>query len=97
MFFPIYESTKNFCRRRKYPKWQEYILATFVAGGVCNFFTNPIWVVRTRIMVQALHEADHHYKSTTSITKIMAQMVREVPPFLRRKESAVSSRGCPPP
>ena len=77
LFFPIYEMVKGHCQSRSMPRWQEYLFATTLAGGVCSFVTNPIWVVRTRIMVEALHPSDRRYNST-SITKIMRKMVAEV-------------------
>ena len=75
LFFPIYETAKEQCIKRGYPRWKEYIVSTIIAGGLVNFFTNPIWIVRTRIMVQALHHKDYHYNSD-SIIKIAMQMVK---------------------
>lgn len=77
LFFPIYETIKHKCENRNMSKWLEYFISSITAGAVCNICTNPIWVVRTRIMVQYLHPEDVHYK-TDSIIKIMKQMVKEV-------------------
>lgn len=63
LFFPIYEGMKEWCRSKNFPKWKEYLASTIVAGGFCNIVTNPIWVVRTRIMVQFLHPESRHYSS----------------------------------
>ena len=75
MFFPIYESLKDYSRKKNFTRNQSYLFSTVIAGGLCNFLTNPIWIVRTRIMVQALHPTDHHY-NTDSLIKSTAQMDR---------------------
>ena len=76
-------------------KWVEYFVSSITAGAACNILTNPIWVVRTRIMVQYLHHEDIHYK-TDSIIKIMRQMVKEVTSYTRRKALIRSFGGCLP-
>lgn len=52
-------------------------MATVTAGVVCNIITNPIWVVRTRLMVQYLHHKDNHYKRTAPF-HVMREMVAQV-------------------
>ena len=52
IYFPIYELTKNKLKDRF--GWQQnevqlYALSAGIAGTICNFITNPLWVVRTRM------------------------------------------------
>lgn len=70
---------KEYCRKHNYSKWQEYLFSSVVAGSFCNVVTNPIWVIRTRVMAQALHPERHHYQ-TDNILKIMNSMVIEEGP-----------------
>lgn len=51
--------------------------ATVFAGVFCNIITNPIWVVRTRLMVQYLHHENTHYKRTAPF-HVMKEMVEKV-------------------
>lgn len=52
-------------------------MSTAMAGSICNIVTNPIWVIRTRVMVQYLHPEDRQYH-TPKPMKIMRQMIKEV-------------------
>jgi hypothetical protein len=45
---------KDFCRKRNFTKSEEYLTSAIIAGSFCNIVTNPIWVIRTRIMAQGL-------------------------------------------
>lgn len=76
IFFPIYESLKDYCRSRNFSKSEEYLTSAVLAGSFCNIVTNPIWVIRTRVMAQALHPQHRHYR-TSSIGRIMRAMVTE--------------------
>jgi hypothetical protein len=49
------------------------MLATVTAGGICNVVTNPIWLVRTRLMAQFLHHKDNQYQ-TSSPFSVMKEM-----------------------
>lgn len=75
LFFPIYEAAKTFYAQKGYSKYSEYLLSTVTAGTICNIITNPIWVIRTRIMVQFLHPEERQYL-TTSPTKILFQIIK---------------------
>ena len=55
LFFPTYETIKQKCREWDLSREASYFVSSIAAGSFCNFITNPIWVVRTRIMVQYLH------------------------------------------
>ena len=53
------------------------MLATITAGGICNIVTNPIWIVRTRLMAQFLHHKDNQYQ-TSSPFSVMKEMYHKV-------------------
>ena len=67
------------------------LAATVFAGVFCNIITNPIWVVRTRLMVQYLHHENTHYKRTAPF-HVMKEMVEKVQVWWWRKESGRCSR-----
>jgi hypothetical protein len=77
LFFPIYEYSKKAFENKGYNRYMEYFLSTAMAGSICNIVTNPIWVIRTRVMVQYLHPEDRQY-NTPKPMKIMRQMIKEV-------------------
>jgi hypothetical protein len=54
------------------------------AGGFCNIITNPIWVVRTRLMAQYLHHKDYHY-DTTSPFSVIREIYQKVAVYLSRR------------
>ena len=51
------------------------LLGTLAAGTIANVLTNPLWVVRTRLMVQILRPSHHQYEniSTFSVLKKMVK------------------------
>jgi len=51
--------------------------ATFAAGSISNVLTNPIWVVRTRLMVQYLHPESSHYLHTAPL-QVINEMIQQV-------------------
>jgi solute carrier family 25 (mitochondrial folate transporter), member 32 len=55
LFFPIYEYVKHKAFERGCSPFYTYMLSPAVAGIICNVITNPIWVIRTRLMAQYLH------------------------------------------
>ena len=75
LFFPIYEYSKKFFANKGYNKYLEYFLSTALAGSICNIVTNPIWVIRTRVMVQYLHTEERQY-NTPKPMRIMQQMIK---------------------
>lgn len=48
--------------------------SSILAGSFCNIITNPIWVVRTRVMGQALRHQSQQYPSE-KITQVLKSMV----------------------
>ena len=67
IFFPIYEYTKKKTGEWGYSSSNSCLAATTTAGSICNIITNPIWVIRTRLMVQYLHPESSHYRSTAPL------------------------------
>ena len=52
LYFFIYDSSKQFYQK-KYPGYQDafyHIIAAFQAGTVSTTVTNPLWVVRSRMI-----------------------------------------------
>lgn len=70
IFFPLYEWVKEWALDRQYSLFQSCLISTFAAGTVCNTLTNPIWVVRTRLMAQYLHHESKHYRSNSPLAVI---------------------------
>ncbi|KAH8829763.1 mitochondrial carrier domain-containing protein [Flagelloscypha sp. PMI_526] len=73
IYFSVYDGIKNsFGGSRPGPPYLEsrpdvhpltlHILASMTAGGVSTIFTNPLWVIKTRFMVQRASEV--RYKHT---------------------------------
>lgn len=91
LFFPLYESVKTKIAEKGYSKETSYLGGTMAAGSICNIATNPIWVVRTRLMAQYLHHESNHYKTTAPFA-IIRQMYREVPLPRVRKDCTPSSK-----
>lgn len=63
-------------------QWLTHILSAMIAGGSSTLCTNPIWVIKTRLMSQASHSTYHnpthvgprapwHYKGTIDAAKKM--------------------------
>lgn len=67
IYFPIYEIAKNRLKDRF--QWHEnevklYSSSAAIAGTVCNFITNPLWVVRTRMQSEIFENMCHeHFKA----------------------------------
>jgi solute carrier family 25 folate transporter 32 len=77
LFFPIYEHTKKQMAASGHRKETACLAATITAGGICNFVTNPIWIVRTRLMAQYLHPKTNQY-ATASPLGVMREMYEKV-------------------
>lgn len=69
IYFTVYERAKNFYPsffRRKYGidhEWLNHVLASLTAGATSSIIVNPIWVVKTRLMLQTGSEKVY-YTST---------------------------------
>lgn len=91
LFFLLYESLKTKIIDEGYSHETAYLSGTMIAGSLCNIVTNPIWVVRTRLMAQYLHHESNHYKTTAPFS-IIRQMYQEVLFLLVRKDCTRCSR-----
>lgn len=70
VYMSTYEYTKEALNQHMENKWLARTLASITAGGCSTFVTNPIWVVKTRLMSQVSaraspeHRPPWHYKNT---------------------------------
>lgn len=80
IFFPIYEYLKEKALANDFSLFQASLVSTASAGTICNIITNPIWVVRTRLMAQYLHHETNHYKSTAPFA-VMQEIYKAVTNF----------------
>ncbi|CAO2658688.1 Nn.00g064110.m01.CDS01 [Neocucurbitaria sp. VM-36] len=70
VYMSTYEATKDFLNPQMENKWLARTLASITAGGCSTLVTNPIWVVKTRLMSQVSsraseeHRPPWHYKNT---------------------------------
>lgn len=66
IYFSFYEVCKDFYPK-VFPNWDfaSYSCSAITAGAVSTAVTNPIWVIKTRLMLQT-HVSQHptHYKGT---------------------------------
>lgn len=56
LFFFMYAPVQEFCRERRMSESSAAAIAAMTAGGVANYATNPIWVVKTKM---STHPADY--------------------------------------
>lgn len=83
VYFTVYERCKRWLGHEE-PKqqWLTHILSAMIAGGSSTICTNPIWVIKTRLMSQASYsdynDPTHtgprppwHYKSTIDAARKM--------------------------
>ncbi|KAF8475009.1 mitochondrial carrier domain-containing protein [Kalaharituber pfeilii] len=75
VYFSVYERCKLQTPDPTH-QWLTHILSAMVAGGSSTICTNPIWVIKTRLMSQASHgvnapRAPWHYKGTLDAAKKM--------------------------
>jgi len=49
LFFFLYSPVKDFCAENKFSDSSASAFAAMTAGGVANYATNPIWVVKTKM------------------------------------------------
>jgi solute carrier family 25 folate transporter 32 len=84
IYFTVYEKAKKWYPRvlHKYGKVESdfvtHSMSAFTAGGVSTVLTNPIWVVKTRLMLQtgdgkSIYKNDTYYKGTFDAFRKMYQ------------------------
>ncbi|KAI5784619.1 MC family mitochondrial carrier protein [Geopyxis carbonaria] len=57
VYFTVYENSKRHLEGVFEEKWKAHILSSIIGGGVSTMCTNPIWVIKTRLMSQASSKA----------------------------------------
>lgn len=77
LFFTLYETIKAKALDNKYSLSSASMISTSISGIICNFITNPIWVVRTRLMAQFLHHEKNHYASDAPFD-VIREMYKKV-------------------
>ncbi|GAO48483.1 hypothetical protein G7K_2656-t1 [Saitoella complicata NRRL Y-17804] len=71
-YFTIYEKCKVWYGDRLESPWMSHIASALTAGASSTALTNPIWVVKTRLMTQSKH-TPWHYNSTPDAIRRMYQ------------------------
>lgn len=71
LYFALYEKSKKWLKGLG--DFQANVLAAVAAGSVSNIFTNPLWLVRTRMMTQHLHKTNKY----TSLWQALARVSQE--------------------
>lgn len=56
---------------------EKNIVSSFMVGLVCNTITNPLWVIRTRIQSQFLHQENmpRYTGLVSGLTKICKEVI----------------------
>lgn len=68
VYFSLYEKSKNLINSKN--TYLTHILSALIAGSASTLVTNPIWVVKTRLMSQNSNSA-WYYKGTLDAFKTM--------------------------
>ncbi|KAI5809536.1 mitochondrial carrier protein [Peziza echinospora] len=81
VYFTVYEGCKDWLGHTEIKQqWVTHILSAMIAGGSSTICTNPIWVIKTRLMSQASQSAFNtpgsakapwHYTSTVDAIRKM--------------------------
>lgn len=82
LYFPIYEFSKTFYSKKIYddPKRINsvvYSLAATSTAFICDFITNPLWVVRIRYQTEYLYTGSQKMDSF-NVFKMIRQLYHEV-------------------
>lgn len=70
VYMTVYDSSKDFYYTRIENKWVSRVCASITAGACSTLATNPIWVIKTRLMSQVSSRASAenrtpwHYRNT---------------------------------
>ncbi|CAD8067703.1 unnamed protein product [Paramecium sonneborni] len=65
LFFPIYKWNKEILEiKYQISGFYNHAIATVLTGFLCDLITNPLWLIRTRMQTEYLHDHNHiKYKS----------------------------------
>eukprot|EP00045_Choanoeca_perplexa_P004035 m.35036 g.35036 ORF g.35036 m.35036 type:complete len:307 (-) comp12363_c0_seq1:191-1111(-) len=78
-YFPIYDKLKaqlGVVDREHAPAWK-HCVAAMGAAAVCDIVTNPLWVVRTRIISAVYHETERFELQKMSVRQHLLHIVRQ--------------------
>jgi solute carrier family 25 folate transporter 32 len=79
VYFPLYDETK-FIVRQKYPQWNQqhpslvHCGSAVFTGAVADVICNPLFVVRTRLQTQALHNMADGISGQTGMYKTALEL-----------------------
>ncbi|KAF2086083.1 mitochondrial folate transporter-like protein/carrier [Saccharata proteae CBS 121410] len=77
VYMSVYDASKTYYYDNVENKWLARIYASITAGACSTVTTNPIWVIKTRLMSQVSKRASDdarppwHYKSTLDAARVM--------------------------
>ena len=71
VYFAAYESSKQFFRA--FGDFRASVLAAVAAGSLSNVITNPLWLIRTRMMTQRLHNTTKYQSLWQSLRVILRE------------------------
>ncbi|CAK4641626.1 unnamed protein product [Aphanomyces euteiches] len=73
LYFLFYEHAKSFyAEQTTLPAWVGHFASGIQAGAMCVPLTNPIWLVKIRMQVQATHATQVPYTSVSNALKRIA-------------------------
>ncbi|CAK75879.1 unnamed protein product (macronuclear) [Paramecium tetraurelia] len=76
LFFPLYKWNKKTLEiSYGISGFQNHLLATIITGLVCDLITNPLWLIRTRMQTQYLH--DQNNAKYTSVFRGLITLQKE--------------------
>ncbi|CAD8149582.1 unnamed protein product [Paramecium pentaurelia] len=76
LFFPLYKWNKEILENSYgICGFQNHLMATIITGFVCDLITNPLWLIRTRMQTQYLH--DHNHPKYTSVFRGLITLYKE--------------------
>lgn len=77
VYFPLYDETKRYwaCRHPELNPALIHMGSAVLAGAVSDIICNPMFVVRTRLQTEALHQLDNH-SNTGSRGAIKLSMIQ---------------------
>ncbi|RHY36327.1 hypothetical protein DYB26_006600 [Aphanomyces astaci] len=75
LYFLFYEHAKSFyAEQTVLPAWAGHFASGIQAGAMCVPLTNPIWLVKVRMQVQATHPSQVPYKNVANaLQRIVAE------------------------
>jgi solute carrier family 25 folate transporter 32 len=87
VYFPLYDETKHYLQTQNentskvlinYHPGVVHCISAIFTGAVADLICNPLFVVRTRLQTQALHELNSSTSTTATRPTSMIQMANEL-------------------